>query len=655
MRQVIVRVLALCSQIGLLVVWPFEFCLGLFVRLVVGGVTRVENADAFLSRLVWWLLAPFRWLWFLCGRFLVFLRVYLIRPLEELVNRIIQGLFGAVETVDDRVSIFARVRWLLVARWHKCQETFTESSGSVRLLWAVVAVPFTVSGYLFSRMLHAFIRTAELLNLDGAVAFLVYWTRPLWYPVASLSGFGWSWFVTRNRWQLIWGFPLLLALLPAGLLLAHEVLWGQSRTADLYRTAIAKAREAKTFDRLPLYEKKLAQLGVDIEATTFNTAIQLAHDGKFEDAYQRMSSIAPADYPGYANGHIWIIQQILLDHIKLSPEKGNALIDAHFHQLAALGIKHAEIGLLQAVWLIRRNKLAEATDLLAPLTLSQPFAAIERMRLNLALKRIGEARKDAALVEGFMEQSKRGGRALTSDDYQAWCEAEDILLHNARLEAVLAEWLERDPLNKDSREMLSRLRVQRITQLLDDAAVNSEELVVSIRQLFSDGDISPEARRQIFELYRKRSENLGLKKAFDQLVQASDLPPSLADVLGTAAAAGEDWATAEPILQQVVQQLPNNSAAWNNLAYVLLKRNGDLQRALAAATAAVKSDEDNFHFRETRGQILLKLGRWQDAIYDLEFAVNGIPDAPGIHDALAKAYEAIGNPELAASHARNSQ
>ena len=59
---------------------------------------------------------------------------------------------------------------------------------------------------------------------------------------------------------------------------------------------------------------------------------------------------------------------------------------------------------------------------------------------------------------------------------------------------------------------------------------------------------------------------------------------------------------------------------------------------------------EEFRFRETRGQILVALGRWRDAVDDLEFALNGMPDAAPVHMALATAYERLGESELARVH-----
>ena len=52
----------------------------------------------------------------------------------------------------------------------------------------------------------------------------------------------------------------------------------------------------------------------------------------------------------------------------------------------------------------------------------------------------------------------------------------------------------------------------------------------------------------------------------------------------------------------------------------------------------------------TRGQILTKMGRWKEALTDLESALRAGQKTPGIHSALAETYEHLGMPDLAAEH-----
>jgi Flp pilus assembly protein TadD len=76
----------------------------------------------------------------------------------------------------------------------------------------------------------------------------------------------------------------------------------------------------------------------------------------------------------------------------------------------------------------------------------------------------------------------------------------------------------------------------------------------------------------------------------------------------------------------------------------------DLEQGLALANRAIEIEPTNAEYRDTRGQILLKLGRWAESVADLEVALNGMPDDPSIHQSLALAYDRLGKPALAEFH-----
>jgi regulator of sirC expression with transglutaminase-like and TPR domain len=109
-------------------------------------------------------------------------------------------------------------------------------------------------------------------------------------------------------------------------------------------------------------------------------------------------------------------------------------------------------------------------------------------------------------------------------------------------------------------------------------------------------------------------------------------------------------------LEQAVAGDPSNAVAWNNLACVLLQQpDAGLESSLAASERALQLQPLDYRFRETRGQIFARLGRWQEAVDDLEYALNGMPDVPAIHRSLGKAYDALGETQLAAVHRQHAE
>jgi predicted Zn-dependent protease len=88
--------------------------------------------------------------------------------------------------------------------------------------------------------------------------------------------------------------------------------------------------------------------------------------------------------------------------------------------------------------------------------------------------------------------------------------------------------------------------------------------------------------------------------------------------------------------------------AANNLACLLIQEpDPDPARALAIIEAALKNRADEPTLRDTRGQVLVRLGRWQEATRDLEFALSRIPANRDSHRALARAYRGLNLPTLA--------
>jgi predicted Zn-dependent protease len=101
---------------------------------------------------------------------------------------------------------------------------------------------------------------------------------------------------------------------------------------------------------------------------------------------------------------------------------------------------------------------------------------------------------------------------------------------------------------------------------------------------------------------------------------------------------------------------PKMSMVANNLAWLLtFSEPHDYPRALQIMDELLKHFPDSPVFHETRGEVLVKLGRWHDAVTDLEYALPWHKDNPRTHSALAQAYAALGMKDLAAEHQRLAQ
>ena len=266
-------------------------------------------------------------------------------------------------------------------------------------------------------------------------------------------------------------------------------------------------------------------------------------------------------------------------------------------------------------------------------------------------------RRDADTALRHIDTLRERGTALPAAVYEVWVAALAIFERNDETNSVYQAWLNAHP--DDGRAKTGQLRrLQSRFEQLATAASSSPLEMANLLSQISEMDPPPGwLYRQVDRLYLLRDEaiipTLIPERTLARLCQDSDTPPSLLEAIGVNAAEAGEMTRALACFQQITERAPDDAAAWNNFAWVLGR--GDaarLEEALAAVNKAIELEPDDYRFRETRGQILVKLRRWQSAIEDLEFAINGMPESADIHASLATAYDAVGEARLAAMHRR---
>jgi tetratricopeptide (TPR) repeat protein len=101
------------------------------------------------------------------------------------------------------------------------------------------------------------------------------------------------------------------------------------------------------------------------------------------------------------------------------------------------------------------------------------------------------------------------------------------------------------------------------------------------------------------------------------------------------------------------ESAPQMPEVANNMAMILaVGDQPDLPRALSIIQSVLEKFPEQPNFRETRGQIHAKMGRWEEAVIDLEYALPKLVSTRATHETLAEAYKALGSQPLAAEHLR---
>ena len=72
--------------------------------------------------------------------------------------------------------------------------------------------------------------------------------------------------------------------------------------------------------------------------------------------------------------------------------------------------------------------------------------------------------------------------------------------------------------------------------------------------------------------------------------------------------------------------------------------------ALALIDEAISRTPRDPRLDGTRGQVLVKSGRWKDALTEIASALSGGESSPGLYNALAEAYDHLGMAAITADH-----
>jgi tetratricopeptide (TPR) repeat protein len=140
--------------------------------------------------------------------------------------------------------------------------------------------------------------------------------------------------------------------------------------------------------------------------------------------------------------------------------------------------------------------------------------------------------------------------------------------------------------------------------------------------------------------------------AFDSDHTSSEVRETMREarlILSNIAVSQDDLPKAEEWLEQVLDEFPEDVGALNDLGYLWADQNKHLQRALEMTRRAVDAEPDNIAYRDSLGWALYRLGRYEEAVKELEKATSGEDPDAVILDHLGDAYLKLGDREKAIS------
>ena len=508
-----------------------------------------------------------------------------------------------------------------------------------------------------------------------------------------------KWLAAR-QWKLfLFGLPAVLVfgafVLTTTIIFIHSANSYQRRYNYLAISMLSKGKfeEARVACLRGLSAAKNDQ---EVAQWLYYLAVALNGLGNTQQAQVLVRAAAPLDHPGFLQAHLMVARSLLSDTNLTSQAIQTAA--ANPTNAVAVQLHMAERQLLNALVLdpdsldvnealgrfyINTHQLAKSrfylmkifsekpdTALLlaigadldndAPSAISWSDRAMEAFQQNLVKSaphynysdRVGLIQA-LAIKSKYMGESERQQRvaitnAVPQDSPVVWNWIVHLLLLKGKYAPAMATLDQQMQVNSNA---------------VYSAAIG--ELCASWAQAIpaNQPDASAARLRLVEKGLKNAPNNAPLQLLLVQISQGSDdagkeakdlLDQSLAAATGENAAFWEfilwtdarirgDMVTARAHLQKAAKLAPDNPRIKNDLAFDLsLGSRADQERALQIIQSVVDKYPYDPAIRDTRGQILARLGRNQEAVTDLEYAVLRLPDPVETRRTLAKVYAALG-------------
>ncbi len=457
-----------------------------------------------------------------------------------------------------------------------------------------------------------------------------------------------QWLNTRNYLRLTAGVPALLA---GAALVTYGVFqfgWTPAHAAGVCREQAGHAFQARDYETARLACQSLLQMSGQANQQYAFLLLQCARELGRKDETMRLSRwLAPLDKPGYAPAHVYVAQQ-LLAATNLTAE-GVSLVERHLQAAVSAQPDNMDAQELLAKVYMQTGRWDQAKRHLLELVAVKSEAMLP---LAVVLQSEGDEASARSWAERGAKYFRERVEKATTDDPGAriplancmtllkdYAGAAALLEGAARqwsipaykqaLGQVCANWARQ--LAADSPgDLFGRLAV--VQRGLDQAPAN-DVLLSELNTLTSleEKEAAPLAEK----LRRLLAE--GTNPGFQHLC------------LGNLAWRRGQIEEARQHFKLAQESAPVMTVLENNLAILLtFQEKPDLPRAFGLIEQVLAADPDRAEYRDSRGQIFLRMGRFEEALADLEYALPRVGDSRMTRAGLAQVYRALGKPDRAA-------
>lgn len=498
-----------------------------------------------------------------------------------------------------------------------------------------------------------------MMHSIGRVFYILlcpfYFLRFLIDSVLNLCG---QWFLSRQWHLLVVALPSLVIAVTISAAVASGWKAKQVDTRLRYVLAHETAMANGDIRTAEFCLRKQMQLSPERPEPQFELGLLAYKSGDLAKAQSLIAPLAPVDAEGFAPAHFWVASTILNDrNTPLNAERIQTAL-RHMQISVRKDSRNARANQLLAELLTRTGRLEEAIPYyeVASSEFPETRLALGEYFLNRGEKDRGvrECRRAAEEFQKIVTEAPhdvqgrlRWSRSvlLTGDTQQAM----EIL--QAGL-ALNGDNNDTSPDKQLLKKAAARVLVSAARANAAKGAKNFAAVAECLEQAVSYAPDDPAVTHELAFLFQ--SDPALAKQLRPLLVDAlaaGRAPALVHAIFGTEASLQGNLKQARIHFERAVELNPSLGDVVNNLAWAWANGDDpDLEKALLLSDSAVQMKPQHAEYRETRGQILAKMQRWEDALKDLEFAVRTLHGRPELHQTLASVYEALQMTPLAQKH-----
>ena len=455
----------------------------------------------------------------------------------------------------------------------------------------------------------------------------------------------------RNTRHLVQGIPALVCAIAVSVVTACAYRQ-HPKLAVQYRDAALSAYRSEGFGAAKVYFQRLIAIDGGNESRWFDLAMTLSRLGEEQHAEAIMADLGPIDKMGFPRAHLWLARRLLSSR-KEGERDVNLVHTAYRH------LMHARDGLGDHAgfdWEIAQCHLAagrpqEALSFVTKAAVTAPELNYELAALCAALGENERARQASRKARDYyaerlmvapQKESLRLRLATACMNLGDFDETVRILTEGVQLNS-----------SGPCRKALVAAFVAQYDRLAAQGRASAVGLLHLIRRALEYDPKSEAALLRLLRFGDNAAQKQQAQEILESLLVIGRENPYVHFVIGCWAWKADDSETAMWHLERAYKLDQNLGPVANNLAWMLARQESpQLERAMRIMDSIVARWPTNAEYRDTRGQILSRLERWEEALDDLELALPGKQTDPQLHRALTQVYEHLGQADLARKHAR---